>query len=297
MLRWLVVGFVLMVSVPAAAQRLPGTVLPEHYTLSFTPDLEKETFRGRESIQVTITEPTTSITLHAAEIQFGEVTITAGGRTQKAQVTMDAAKETATFTVPERLGEGQATIDVTYSGILNDKLRGFYISKANGRKYAVTQMEPTDARRAFPSFDEPIYKATYDISLTVDAGDTAISNGRQLTDTPGPEPGKHTLTFERTPKMSSYLVAMVVGDFACRAGNADGTPLRVCSTPDKRELTGFALEAAGVAVKFFNTYFGIKYPFKKLDLIGVPDSSAGAMENVGAITFRDRLLLLDPSDS
>ena len=297
MLRWIVVGFVLLLSAPAAAQRLPGTVLPEHYTLAFTPDLEKETFRGRESIRVTVTEPTTTITLQAAEIEFGEVTITAGGRTQKARVTVDPSKETATFTVPERLAEGPATIDVTYTGVLNDKLRGFYISKANGRKYAVTQMGATDARRAFPAFDEPIYKATYDISLTVDAGDTAISNGRQLTDTPGPEPGKHTLTFERTPKMSSYLVAMVVGDFVCRAGNADGTPLRVCSTPDKRDLTAFALEAATVEVKFFNTYFGIKYPFKKLDLIGVPDFSAGAMENAGAITFRDRLLLLDPSDA
>jgi aminopeptidase N len=298
MLRCVRVALVfLLFAAPAAAQRLPGTVLPEHYTLSFTPDLEKETFRGRESIRVTLTEPTTSVTLHAAEIQFGEVTITAGGRTQKAQVTTDPAKETATFTVPERLAEGQATIEVTYTGALNDKLRGFYISKANGRKYAVTQLEATDARRAFPSFDEPIYKATYDISLTVDAGDTAISNGPQLSDTPGPEPGKHTLTFERTPKMSSYLVAMVVGDFVCRSGSADGTPLRVCSTPDKRDLTAFALEAASVEVKFFNRYFGIKYPFKKLDLIGVPDFSAGAMENAGAITFRDRLLLLDPSDS
>ena len=299
MSRCLGFALVLLLSLsgPAVAQRLPGNVLPEHYTLSFTPDLEKETFRGRESIRVTVTEPTTSITLNAAEIQFGEVTITSGGRTQTAKVTLDAAKETATFTVPERLAEGEATIQITYTGILNDKLRGFYISKANGRKYAVSQMEATDARRAFPSFDEPVYKATYDISLTVDARDTAISNGRQLTDTPGPEPGKHTLTFERTPKMSSYLVALLVGDFVCREGAADGTPVRVCSTPDKRELTAFALDAAAQVVRFYNNYFGITYPFKKLDLVGVPDFSAGAMENAGAITFRDRLLLVDPKDA
>ena len=297
MVRCLGFLLVLLYAIPAAAQRLPGNVTPEHYTLSFAPDLQNETFRGRESIRVTVAEPTTSITLHAAEIQFGEVTITSGGRTQKARVTTDARSETATFTVPDRLGEGPATIQIAYTGILNDKLRGFYISKANGRKYAVTQLEATDARRAFPSFDEPIYKATYDVSLTIDAGDTAISNGRQLTDTQGPEPGKHTLTFERTPKMSSYLVAMVVGDFVCRDGASDGIPIRVCSTPDKRDLTSFALEAAAFELKFFNTYFGIKYPFKKLDLIGVPDFSAGAMENAGAITFRDRLLLVDPADS
>jgi len=299
MLRSVGFGLVLLLaaSAPAAAQKLPGNVTPEHYSLSFTPDLDKETFKGQETIRVAVTEPTTSITLHAAEIQFGQVTITAGGRTQTATVSIDPKTETATFTVPERLREGPATIQVTYTGTLNDKLRGFYISKANGRKYAASQMEATDARRAFPSFDEPIYKATYDVSLTVDKSDVAISNSRQVSDTPGPDPGKHTVTFERTPKMSSYLLAMLVGDFVCREGSADGIPIRVCSTPDKRELTGFAVEAASFAVKFYNNYFGIKYPFKKLDLIGVPDFSAGAMENIGAITFRDRLLLVDPADS
>jgi aminopeptidase N len=280
---------------PVAAQRLPASVLPDHYTLWFEPDLAKETFRGRESIRVTVTEPTTSITLHAAEITFGEVTITSGGRTQTAKVTTDPKNETATLTVPERLGEGQATIQITYSGILNDQLRGFYISKANGRKYAVSQLEATDARRAFPSFDEPMYKATYDISMTVPSGDTAISNGKVTSDVQGPQPGTHTVTFARTARMSSYLVALLVGDFVCREGAADGIPIRICSTPDKRALTGFALEAAAQQLKFYNAYFGIKYPFGKLDIIGVPDFSAGAMENIGAITFRERLLLIDPA--
>ena len=102
------------------------------------------------------------------------------------------------------------------------------------------------------------------------------------------------MTFARTPKMSTYLVAMLVGDFVCRDGGADGTPIRVCSTPDKRALTGFALEAAEQQLAFYNEYFGIKYPFGKLDIIGVPDFAAGAMENAGAITFRERLLLVDP---
>jgi len=279
---------------PALAQRLSGTVVPDHYTLAFDPDLDAETFRGRATIEVTVTEPTTSITLHAAEITFGEVTITAGGRTQTATVTTDARTETATLTVPERIGEGRATIQISYTGILNDQLRGFYISRANGRKYAVSQMEATDARRAFPSFDEPRYKATYDISITVAEGDTAISNGRVVRDTPGSRPGTHTLTFARTPKMSSYLVALLVGDFVCREGASDGTPIRVCSTPDKRDLTSFALEAAEQQLKFYNDYFGIPYPFGKLDIVAVPDFSAGAMENIGAITFREQLLLVDP---
>src|SRR5688572_33368896 len=185
----------LLWAAPAGAQRLTDAVVPEHYTLWFAPDLEKETFRGRQTIQGVVTQAGTSVTLHAAELQFGEVRITSGGRTQTARVTLDEKAETATFTVPDRFAEGPITIDVAHTGILNDKLRGFYISKANGRKYAVTQMEPTDARRAFASFDEPAFKATFDISMTIDSADTAISNGRPLSDTPGPEPGTHTITY------------------------------------------------------------------------------------------------------
>src|SRR4029453_9179984 len=280
------VALILFSAVPVTAQRLPGNVVPEHYSLWFAPDLEKETFRGRESIDVVLTEPSSTITLHAAEISFSEVTITSGGRTQTARVTLDEARETATFTVPQPIAEGKATIQVTYSGILNDKLRGFYISKANGRKYAVSQMEATDARRAFPSFDEPAFKATFDISMMIDSGDTAISNGKQVSDTPGPDAGKHTVTFARTPRMSTYLAAMLVGDFTCREGASDGIPIRICSTPDKQPLTAFALEAAQQQIAFFNKYFGIKYPFGKLDIIGVPDFSAGAMKNAAPITFR-----------
>ena len=284
----------LLITSPVAAQRLSDAVIPEHYTLWFAPDLEKETFRGRETIRVQITRATRTITLHAAEIEFGDVTITAGGHTQDAQVKAEPGMETATLTVPQEIPAGTATLQIAYNGILNDKLRGFYLSRANGRKYAVTQMEATDARRAFPSFDEPRFKATFDLSLMVDAADTAISNGALVSDVPGPESGKHTVTFATTPKMSTYLVAMIVGDFVCRTGAADNTPIRICSTADKLGLTAFALEAAEQQLAFFNEYFGIRYAFGKLDLIAVPDFAAGAMENSGAIVFRERLLLVDP---
>ena len=278
----------------AAAQRLPSGVAPTHYTLWFAPDLERATFRGRETIDVTLQRPTTTITLNAAEIKFGSVTIDAGGRRQTARVTLDEKSEMATLTVPQTVPAGRASIQIAYTGILNDKLRGFYLSKANGRRYAVTQMEATDARRAFPSWDEPGYKATFDMSLMIDSADTAISNGAQMSDMPGPEPGKHTLVFARTPKMSTYLVAMLVGDFVCRSGSADSIPVRVCSTPDKVPLTGFALEASQQVLKFFNEWTGIKYAFGKLDIIGIPDFAAGAMENAGAITFREEDLFADP---
>src|SRR5215813_7903733 len=183
---------------PAAAQRLPGNVVPTAYTLWLAPDLQNATFRGRETIQVDIKTATSTVTLNAAEIQFQTATITSGGRMQTARVTLDAKSEIATLAVPTELPRGSnASIQIVYTGILNDKLRGFYLSKANNRRYAVTQMEATDARRAFPSFDEPAYKATFDISLLVDNGDTVISNGAQVSDTPGPEQGKHTVTFAR----------------------------------------------------------------------------------------------------
>ena len=293
-MRTSLVAFILcLTALPSSAQRLPSNVTPERYTLWFAPDLDKETFRGRESIAVSLAAPSTTITLHAAEIAFGEVTVEDAGGLQTARVTLNEADETATLTVPRAITRGRATVRITYTGILNDKLRGFYLSKANGRKYAVSQMEATDARRAFPSFDEPAFKATFDITLMIDAGDTAISNGRQVSDTPGPEPGKHTIVFAPTPKMSSYLVALLVGDFVCRSGSSGVTPIRVCSTPDKQGLTAFALSAAEQQVAFFNKYFGIPYPYEKLDIIGVPDFAAGAMENAGAITFRERMLLAD----
>jgi aminopeptidase N len=278
---------------PAVAERLPGGATPEHYTLWFAPDLRAATFRGRADIRVRLATPTAAITLHAAELAFDEVRIEAGGRTVTATVTERAKDEMVTFTAPSTLPAGAATLHIAYRGILNDKLRGFYLSKGAARNYAVSQMEPTDARRAFPSFDEPARKATFDISMTIPAGDVAISNGAVVSDTPGPEPGTHTVRFATTPKISTYLVALLVGDFVCREGASDGVPIRVCATPDKKDLTGFALEAAEFELKFFHEYFGIRYPYGKLDIIGIPDFAAGAMENAGAITFRERMLLVD----
>jgi len=281
---------------PAVAQRLPQTVRPEHYTLSLTPELKAATFSGVETIDVILTEPTDHITLNAAEITFQAVSISivGGGKTLKATVTLDKDKEQATFTFPEKLPAGKARLSILYSGILNNELRGFYLSKTTKRNYAVTQFEATDARRAFPCFDEPAFKATYDVTLVVDSGDTAISNTAIESDTPGPAAGKHTLKFATTPKMSTYLVAFLVGDFQCTAGESDGVAIRSCSTPDKVSLTPYSVDIAKYVLHYYNTYFGIPYPLKKLDLIALPDFEAGAMENFGAITFRETALLIDP---
>ena len=278
----------------ARAQRLPSTVLPQHYALTLTPDLKTATFTGVESIDVDIQQPVTAITLNAAEIQFQTVTIAADGQSQTATVALDKNKEQAIFTFPRQLPAGKAVLHIRYAGILNNELRGFYLSKTARRNYAVTQFEPTDARRAYPSFDEPAFKATYDVSLVVDSGDTGISNGPIVSDTPGPVAGKHTLKFLTTPRMSTYLVAFLVGDFQCSSGQEDGVAIRVCSTPDKVALTSYGVQVAQYVLHYYNHYFGIPYPLKKLDLIALPDFEAGAMENFGAITYRETDLLIDP---
>jgi aminopeptidase N len=298
------------------AQRLPSGVHPEAYKLTLTPDLKAATFTGSETIDVVLDAPSRTITLNAAEIKFGEVKayalpiaaysygklgsqpvaltpLQADRHPQIATTTLDDAKEQATFTFADELPVGKVTLTIQYTGILNDKLRGFYLSKTRVRNYAVTQFEPTDARRAYPSFDEPALKATYDITLIIDSGDTAISNTNLISDKPGPVAGKHTLHFATTPKMSTYLVAFLVGDFKCTEGKSDGVPIRACSTPDKVELTRFAVESAKYVLHYYDTYFGIKYPMPKLDMVALPDFEAGAMENFGCITYRETDLLID----
>jgi aminopeptidase N len=275
----------------AEGSRLPRLAAPDHYTLVITPDLATATFTGEATIDIRVLQRTPRIILHAAEITVGRATVEAAGRTQDASVTLDAEDQTATLTVREALAPGPARIAIAYTGILNDQLRGLYLSQANGRRYAVTQLEATDARRMYPSFDEPAMKATFDLTAIIDEGDEAISNGAIVSDTPGPVAGKRTIRFSRTPKMSSYLVALVVGDFDCASGGADGIPIRICSTPDKKALTGMALRMTEDLMRYFNQYFAIKYPFGKLDIVAVPDFAAGAMENAGAIFYRESMLL------
>jgi aminopeptidase N len=288
-----VLAFALTTLSLATAQRLPEVAAPENYKLTFTPDLDKAKFEGDEAISIRVLKQTAEITLNAVDIDFHEVSISSGGSAQKATVTPQKEKEMVVLSVPKPLAAGPATIHITYTGILNDEMRGLYLGKDDqGRKYAATQLEATDARRAYPSFDEPGYKATFDITAVADKGMIAISNYKVISDMPGPG-DKHTVKFATTAKMSSYLAALVVGNFEYIEGEADGIPIRVYSTPGKKEMGRFALGAAEQIVSYFDKYFGIKYPYGKLDLIGLPDFSAGAMENTGLITFREVLLLID----
>src|SRR6266478_7535793 len=289
-----VCAFALVVASAALAQRLPAVARPENYKLTFTPDLDKATFAGDETISIRFLKPTSEITLNAIDIDFQDVSITSGGATQKAKVTPEKEKEMVRLSVEKPLAAGSATIHIKYNGILNSEMRGLYLGKDDqGRKYAASQFEATDARRAYPSFDEPDYKATFDITAVAHKEHVAISNSKIISDTPGPGENQHSVRFATTPKMSSYLAALVIGDFEYIEGSADGIPIRVYGTPGKKEMGKFALESAEHILSYYDKYFGIKYPYGKLDLIGLPDFSAGAMENTGCITFREVILLID----
>ena len=289
-----ILAFVALTFSWAIAQRLPaGIARPQNYNLTFTPDLENAKFEGDETITIQVFKPTSEITLNAVDIDFHDVTITSGADSQIAKVTPEKPKEMVVLTVEKPLPAGTAKIHITYTGILNSEMRGLYLGKDDqGRKYAATQFEATDARRAYPSFDEPDYKATFDITAVADKGMAAISNQKVVSDKPGPGE-KHTVKFATTAKMSSYLAALVVGNFEYVEGEADGIPIRVYATTGKKEMGTFALQMAGDILKYYDNYFGIKYPYGKLDLVGLPDFSAGAMENTGCITFREVILLID----
>ncbi|HEX6467371.1 MAG TPA: M1 family metallopeptidase, partial [Terriglobales bacterium] len=277
----------------AFSQRLPQGAVPLHYQLRFTPDFQNNTFSGEEVISIRLLRPSKSITLNAAEIKFNTVSVEVNRATLPAKAFLDSDRETANIIAGRPLPAGLVKLHISFTGVLNDQLRGFYLSTSGGRKYAVTQFEPTDARRAFPCFDEPDRKATFGITIIAPKSDTAISNSKIISDTPGPGAEQHTIQFAVTPMMSTYLVAMLVGQFECAEGAADGVPIRACGVPGKKDLGVFAVRAAEHFLHYYDHYFAMKYPWSKLDMIALPDFEAGAMENIGAITYRENALLID----
>ena len=276
--------------------RLPRSVLPRHYAVTLDPDLGEARFGGTISISVEVTEGVDQILLNAIELDIIAVSVNGAD----APFLLDEDLQRLLIDTPTPAGA--ATIDIAFTGILNDKLQGFYRSTyvgADGTEHVIacSQMQTTDCRRAFPCFDEPDFKATFGVTLVVDDGITAISNGPETSRTQRPD-GRWLVTFEDTISMSTYLVAFVVGQLEItEAVDVLGTPLRIVHVPGKGHLTSFALDVGAVALEWFQGYYGIPYPGKKVDMVALPDFAAGAMENLGCITYRESLLLVDPATS
>ena len=289
------------------AYRLPTSVRPRAYRLVLNPDLGAATFAGDVEIDLVVEEPTASIILNAAELEitFAELNdadADAGYALAPTAVAIDPDEERATLTFAETLQPGPATLHLAFTGVLNDKLHGFYRSTFTddaGAEHviATTQMESTDARRAFPCWDEPELKATFEVTLVVDEGLAAYSNGPVVDESEEPG-GKRRVQFAPTMVMSTYLVAFVVGPLeATDPLDVDGVPLRIVHAPGKGVLTPFALAVGAHALTFFTDYFGLPYPADKLDLVAIPDFAFGAMENLGCVTFRESVLLVDPAQA
>ncbi len=285
---------------PSAQYRLPYTVEPRRYALRLTPDLDAATFSGEVHIEVLVHEALSTIVLHAAELTVDNAWIEPGGGEQQTlAVDLDPSSERLVLTPEASLTPGPGVISIEFSGILNDQLHGFYRSAFTDDEgvthtIATTQFEATDARRAFPCFDEPDRKAVFSVTLDVPDGLSAYSNGPEVDDSPLPQGGRR-VRFGDTIPMSTYLVAFVVGPLvATDPVDVRGTPVRIVHVPGKGDLTAFALDAAAHSLEFFVDWFGIDYPAEKLDLVAIPDFAFGAMENLGCVTFREAVLLVDP---
>jgi puromycin-sensitive aminopeptidase len=283
-----------------AEYRLPRTVIPSRYVLTLAPDLASASFTGTEVVDLQVVEATTEVVLNAIDLELSDVAMFdgSGARVSSVAIEYDAESQRATLLFDEQLNPGAWELHVAFSGILNDDLQGFYRSTyedAAGveQVIATTQFEATDARRAFPCWDEPDLKATFAVTLEVAEGLVAVSNAREISAEPTSS-GTVLHQFAETMKMSTYLVAFIVGDFEISGPvDAGGVPLRVLHTPGKAHLADFALEAGVFALEYFVEYYDIPYPGDKLDMIAVPDFAWGAMENLGAVTYRETALLVD----
>lgn len=278
--------------------RLSKYIIPKRYKITLFPKLQEFVFDGEEEIIIDIKKSTKEITLHAAELDIGFAEILQGHKKIKSiKISYDDKKETATIKFDKTISKGEAKLKLKFTGMLNDKMRGFYRSKYlhDGKPHylAVTQFESTDARRAIPSFDEPAHKAIFDVKLIIPEDHTAISNAIE-TDIALHSPGYKIVSFEPTPKMSTYLLAFIVGKFEhLEVKSSNGVRIRVYTTHGKKHQAKFALDTAKKCIEFYEKYFGIPYPLRSLDLIAIPDFASGAMENWGAVTFRETAILVD----
>jgi len=311
--------------------RLPNHISPVHYSLSIKPDLESFTFSGSEKIKIKILKGSNEITLHSKDLDIE----TAKYKSDKLEVfadkiSYDIKKETATFHFKNKIKKGNGELSIIFSGVISESLRGFYRSKytfdGKDKFIATTQFEATDARRAFPCFDEPAHKAVFELSLIIKNEHTAISNTLPI-NIREHESGYKIVSFSPSPKMSTYLLAFIVGEFEYIEGYAkknstsvnkfsgpwmredegpdhensftdsEFTKIRVYTTPGKTHQAKFALDVAIRSLDFYNDYFAIPYPLPTLDLIALPDFESGAMENWGAVTFRETALLVDEENS
>ncbi|PLB39847.1 M1 family metallopeptidase [Aspergillus candidus] len=284
---------------------LPTNVKPVHYDLTLEPNFETFKYDGTVVIDLEVAQDTTSIALNANELDIQNAVVSAQGAvvTSSPEIAVDAESQVATIRFAETIPAGVAAqLKLTFTGILNDNMAGFYRSSyklpSGETKYlASTQMEPTDARRAFPCFDEPALKAKFTVTLIADKDMTCLGNMDVASETAVGQT-KKAVRFNTSPLMSTYLVAFIVGHMNYIESTAFRVPIRVYATPDQDIEHGrFSLDLAARTLAFYEKAFDSDFPLPKMDMVAVPDFSAGAMENWGLITYRIVDVLLDEKTS
>jgi aminopeptidase N len=282
-----------------APGKLPKTVVPSLYTIDIVPDLTKLTLTGTEQIAIDVRSPVDTITLNAAGLTLGSVALEDGAA---ATVTLDEKAQTATLKFAKPVAAGAHTLKIGYTGPIPETPNGIYYddykTQAGVKKrMLVTQFEVADARRMFPGWDEPAFKAKFALSVTLPKDLVAVSNMPIASTSAVGADGKHVV-FAQTPRMSTYLLALVAGDMASADGQAAGTQMHAFAPAGEQDQAKYALGVEENVLPFYDSYFGVNYPLPKLDLIAIPGNyEAGAMENWGAITFIDNAMLFDPATS
>jgi puromycin-sensitive aminopeptidase len=281
----------------AKVARLLERIVPERYQLSLDVDMEKQRFRGLEEIKFELDQASHELVFHAVGL---DVTIAKLDEDTKAGgIHVNAEDQTVTFEFAHKVSAGAHTLSVSFTGHIQDSLHGFYRSTythdGHAKSLAITQFEAVHAREAFVCVDEPSAKAVFEVSLTVPDALTALSNTNITSEQPAGS-GLKRVQFAPSPKMSTYLLAWVVGELEyVEATTKDAVEVRVYAVPGNSHQVAFPLETGVRTLEFYNEYFGIPYPLPKLDMIAVPDFAAGAMENWGLVTYRETALLLDPA--
>ncbi|MEH2523161.1 MULTISPECIES: M1 family metallopeptidase [unclassified Bradyrhizobium] len=278
--------------------KLPKTVVPINYSIELRPDAESLALPGVEVIDIEVREPTARLTLNAVNTTFASVTVDDGAA--RADVALDAAAETATFTFAQPLAVGAHRLRIEFAARINKFDRGFFLvdypTDGGMKRLLTSKLEPADARRIFPCWDEPAFKASFALTVGVPRHFLAVGNMPVVREEPL-EPNLKNVAFAPTPKMSTYLFVLTVGELERITVEAEGVTIGVVATIGKAAKGQFALDSAAKLLGWFNDYFGVKYPLPKLDLIAVPGGFGGAMENWGGITFFESRLLFDPATS
>lgn len=283
------------------ATRLSVDVLPVRYAIHLHTDFETLLFSGEETIEINLKSDQKEILIHSVGLDILKALIKQGKTTQEVKVSFDEKNETLILRPTNILKKGKIYLTLNFKGVLSESLAGFYKStyQEGGKTkiIATTQFEATDARRAFPCFDEPNKKAVFDVALSIPKGKTAISNTLSVSKISHSKT-HDTVHFSSTPIMSTYLLAFIIGDFEfVEEKTKRGVKVRVYTTIGKKSQAAFALQCAVRSIDFYEQYFDIKYPLDCLDMIAIPDFASGAMENWGAVTYRETALLYDENNS